>query len=152
MISNAFKSAYMQKENAFNAFGRDVGEATKNAFTVVAGAAGALGAFGDGAVASATKHNLAGKIGGIGGNIMLAYLDEKKDVSSNKAIQDLSKLSDEELDARFEKIASGTEAGSLEEKVVDTVWNKIEKERSRRMEEKVLKDLLRKENNNGTNN
>ena len=151
MISNAFKSAYMSEQNAINQVGTNVTNAMKGAGTLIAGIAGFTGALGDGAVAIAAKHNLAGQIGGIGGNIMLATMDEKKAVAQSQQIQNLAKLSEDELNARFEPIAKGVEANSLEEQVVDTVWNKIQKERAKNLEKNILNKLEGRINNDFNN-
>lgn len=141
MISNAFKSAYLEQQSQENQFGKTVGEATKGAITLVGGILGAVGALGKGAAATAAQHGLAGKIGGIGGNIMLAMMQEKKDNAVNSQVQNLAKLSEDELNARFEPIAKGVEANSLEEQVVDTVWNKIQKERAKNLEKNLVNKL-----------
>lgn len=141
MISNAFKSAYMNEQSAINQVGTNVTNAIKGAGTLIAGIAGFTGALGDGAVAAAAKHNLAGQIGGIGGNIMLATIDEKKAVAQSQQIQNLAKLSEDELDARFEPIAKAVDPNSLEEQVVDTVWNKIQKERAKNLEKNLVNKL-----------
>lgn len=141
MISNAFKSAYLEQQSQQNQFGNTVGEATKGAITLVGGILGAVGALGKGAAATAAQHGLAGKIGGVGGNIMLAMMQEKKDNAVNSQVQNLAKLSEDELNARFEPIAKGVEANSLEEQVVDTVWNKIQKERAKNLEKKLVNKL-----------
>lgn len=151
MISNAFKSAYMSEQSAINQVGTNVTNAMKGAGTLIAGIAGFTGALGDGAVATAAKHNLAGQIGGIGGNIMLATMDEKKAVAQSQQIQNLAKLSEEELDARFKPIVEGTDPNSLEEQVVDTVWNKIQKERAKNLEKNILNKLEGRINNDSDN-
>ena len=151
MISNAFKSAYMNEQSAINETGNNVANAVKGAGTLIAGIAAFTGALGDGTVATAAKHNLAGKIGGIGGNIMLASIDEKRAVAQSQQIQNLAKLSEEELDARFEPIAKGVEPNSLEERVVDTVWNKIQKERAKNLENNILNKLEGRMNNDSDN-
>lgn len=141
MISNAFKNAYMSEQSAINQVGANVTNAMKGAGTLIAGIAGFTGTLGDSAVATAAKHNLAGQVGGIGGNIMLATMDEKKAASQSQQIQNFAKLSEEELDARFEPIAKGVDPNSLEEQVVDTVWNKIQKERAKNLEKNLLNKL-----------
>ena len=151
MISNAFKNAYMNEQSAINQTGDTVANAVKGAGTLIAGIAAFTGALGDGTVATAAKHNLAGKIGGIGGNIMLASIDEKRAVAQSQQIQNLAKLSEEELDARFEPIAKGATPNSLEEQVVDTVWNKVQKERSKNLENNILNKLEGRMNNDSDN-
>ena len=151
MISNAFKSAYLEQQSQQNQFGNTVGEATKGAITLVGGILGAVGALGKGAAATAAQHGLAGKIGGIGGNIMLAMMQEKKDNAVNSQVQNLAKLSEDELNARFDPIAKGVEANSLEEQVVDTVWNKIQKERAKNLEKNILNKLEGRINNDSDN-
>ena len=99
MISNAFKSAYINEQSAINETGNNVANAVKGAGTLIAGIAAFTGALGDGTVATAAKHNLAGKIGGIGGNIMLASIDEKRAVAQSQQIQNLAKLSEDKNNA-----------------------------------------------------
>lgn len=82
MLSNAFKGAYTnqvtQKTQGVSAMSQGV----KDVATVAAGAAGFLGALGTGAIAKGAQHALAGRIGGVGGNIMLASIQAKKDTTS----------------------------------------------------------------------
>lgn len=77
MVSSAFKGAVQnevsQKTQGINTITGGV----KDAATAVLGALGFSGALGSGAVSGAAKHSLANRVGGIGGNIMLASMDEK---------------------------------------------------------------------------
>ena len=79
MIQNAFTNAYTSRVQAQNQTINTVTGGIKDAAVLAAGIAGFSGALGDGAVAKGAKHALAGRVGGVGGNIMLATMQEKKD-------------------------------------------------------------------------
>lgn len=94
MISNAFKSAYTSEVSAQNKGIDTITSGIKDAAILAAGITGFAGGFGSSklgkAVASGAEHALAGRVGGIGGNIMLATLKQKKE--SAQAQQDKNKL------------------------------------------------------------
>lgn len=84
MISNAFKGAYQDEVSQRNQGINTIASGVKDLGTAVLGALGFTGALGSGALASATKHTLANRVGGIGGNVMLATMKEKKDSSQQQ--------------------------------------------------------------------
>ena len=55
--------------------------------TMALAALGFSGALGEGTVAKAAQHYAAGRIGGIGGNIMLATMNQKKETAKEKQKQ-----------------------------------------------------------------
>lgn len=77
MISNAFKGAYQNEVTQRNQGINTITSGVKDLGTTVLGALGFSGALGTGATSDVFKHALANKIGGIGGNLMLASMDEK---------------------------------------------------------------------------
>lgn len=77
MISNAFKGAYTNEVAQRNQGIQNISSGVKDVATVVAGALGFSGALGTGALAQGAEHALANRVGGVGGNIMLASLKEK---------------------------------------------------------------------------
>ena len=79
MIQHAFTGAYTSKVSAKNEGLNTISGGLKDAATLAVGALGFAGALGDGAIAQGAKHALAGRVGGVGGNIMLATLQQKKD-------------------------------------------------------------------------
>ena len=84
MIQNAFKSAYTGQVGAqMQTINTGIG-AVKDAVTVAAGVLGFSGALGQGVVAKGAEHALAGRVGGIGGNIMLMSLQQKKETAQAK--------------------------------------------------------------------
>ena len=116
MISNAFKSAYQNEVAQQNQGINTITSGIKDTGTLLAGVLGFSGALGDGMAAKAAKHTLAGRIGGVGGNIMLASLDEKANTLTNKQMnQVMSGISDnpinnlakKELMTVFEKMRGG---------------------------------------------
>lgn len=78
MIQHAFSSAYTNQVAQQNQVVNTAWSGAKDAATLIAGGLGFSGALGEGVVAQGAKHSLAGRVGGIGGNIMLATMEEKK--------------------------------------------------------------------------
>ena len=96
-ISSAFKSAYTNEVNQQNQGLNTITSGVKDLATVVAGAVGFSGGLGNGIVSQASKHALAGRVGGIGGNIMLMALQEKKDTAkANKEAEQVFSREDVE--------------------------------------------------------
>lgn len=83
MISSAFKGAYQNEVSQQNQGISTITEGVKDTALLVAGTVGFTGGFGTSKLGSTaskgTQHALAGRVGGVGGNIMLASLQEKKD-------------------------------------------------------------------------
>ena len=79
MIQHAFTSAYTGQISAQNQGINTITSGVKDAATLALGAAGFAGGLGSGVAAKAAKFNLAGRVGGIGGAIMLSTLKEKTD-------------------------------------------------------------------------
>lgn len=95
MIQNAFTSAYTNRISAQSRVGSTISSGIKDAATLAMGVAGFSGALGTGAVAKGSEHLLAGRVGGIGGNIMLATIQEKEEtVKAREKLQEqnISKL------------------------------------------------------------
>ena len=87
MIQHAFSSAYTNQIAQQNQIVNTAWSGIKDAATLIAGGLGFSGALGEGVVAQGAKHALAGRVGGIGGNIMLASLEEKKKTQKANAIK-----------------------------------------------------------------
>ena len=83
-ISNAFKGAYLNQINQQNAGISTITQGVKDLAVTAAGIAGFSGALGSGALAQGAMHAFAGKVGGIGGNIMLSTLMEKEDIANGQ--------------------------------------------------------------------
>ena len=87
MIQHAFSSAYTNQIAQQNQVVNTAWSGVKDAATLIAGGLGFSGALGEGVVSQGAKHALAGRVGGIGGNIMLASLEEKKKTQKANAIK-----------------------------------------------------------------
>ena len=85
MIQSAFTNAYTRQIGAQNQGIGTITQGAKDVGTLAMGIAGFAGGLGEGAAAEAAKHTLAGRVGGIGGNIMLATIEEKR--GTNEASQ-----------------------------------------------------------------
>lgn len=85
MISSAFKSAYTNEVAQKNQGIGNITKGVKTTAVAVAGALGFSGALGSGAAAQGAKHALANRVGGIGGNIMLASMKQKTDTAQANA-------------------------------------------------------------------
>ena len=132
MISSAFKSAYTQKESARNRGLGNISEGIKTAGTLGLGVAGFTGALGDGALAKASKFAMAGKVGGVGGAIMMATMQEKTDsakaqkmfteqevqdtIASNLGDNPINNAAKKQLSTVFEKLTQAKESGIINTK------------------------------------
>lgn len=83
MISNAFKGAYQNEVSQQTQGINTISKGVKDAGVAIAGALGFTGALGSGTFADVAKHALANRVGGIGGNLMLATMEEKKETTQN---------------------------------------------------------------------
>ena len=92
MVSNAFRSAAMEETNQQTKFANNISSGIKDIATAIAGVAGFAGLKSGNLLASAAAHTFAGRVGGIGGNIMLANLQERKQMAvQQKQRQDVLK-------------------------------------------------------------
>lgn len=80
-ISNAFKSAYTNEVAQQNQTINTITQGVKSAAVLAAGIVGFTGGLGEGTIAKGAQHALAGRVGGIGGNIMLAALNQKAETA-----------------------------------------------------------------------
>lgn len=143
MISNAFKGAYTNAVAQQNQGIGNISQGVKDAATAVLGSLGFVpGAYGTSEggqlMSMASKHALAGRVGGIGGNLMLATLEEKKaDAELN---QILANASESSLGEAFDKVVKGAKTAQ-EFEAATTVYEKITKMRQKELENKMLKDV-----------
>ena len=79
MIQHAFTGAYTSEISSKNQGINTLASSAKDVGVLALGAMGFSGDLGTGAIAQGAKHALAGRVGGIGGNIMLATMKQKKD-------------------------------------------------------------------------
>ena len=77
MISSAFKSAAQNVASQQTQFANNISKGVGDAATVAAAVAGFPGLAKGSAISSAMVHTFAGRVGGVGGNIMLANLQER---------------------------------------------------------------------------
>ena len=77
MISSAFKSAYQNEFNQQSQMLNTINTGIKDLGTAIVGMLGFNGTLGSGTMAKAAKLGLANKIGGVGGALMVATMDEK---------------------------------------------------------------------------
>lgn len=89
-ISNAFKGAYVNQISQQNQGISTITQGVKDVATTAMGIAGFTGALGGGALAQGAMHSFAGRVGGVGGNIMLSTLMEKENtVKGQKETENL---------------------------------------------------------------
>ena len=100
MIQHSFTGAYTNRVSQQNQFASNVWRGAKDVATVATGVAGFTGALGEGIVAQAAEYNLASRIGGIGGAIMLSSLKEKEDAAKAREEQK-QVLSAEDIQAQL---------------------------------------------------
>lgn len=147
MISNAFKSAYTNKVGGELQNVSNITSGIKSAATLGLGAAGFSGALGTGLVAKTAKYALAGKVGGIGGAIMLATMEEKKQsaqdqkdieamfskedvvktIQSNLGDNPINNAAKKRLSTAFEKLTEAKEKGIINKKgMIETNMGEID--------------------------
>lgn len=83
MISSAFKGAVQSEVQSQTQGINTISSGIQDASTAILGALGFTGALGSGDMAKVAKHTLANRVGGIGGNLMLATMEEKKETTQN---------------------------------------------------------------------
>lgn len=92
MIQSAFKSAQQQELAAKTQTINTITTGVKDLATLALGITGFAGGFGSSAlgqsIAKGAEHALAGRVGGVGGNIMLATLQQKKESAQAKQEND----------------------------------------------------------------
>lgn len=131
MIQHAFTSAYTNQVSAQNQGINTITGGIKDAATLIGGVTAAVGGMGSGAVAQGFKHALAGRVGGVGGNIMLATLQQKKETAQQQTFTReeigktiASQLGDnpinrpaiKQLNTVFDTLIQAKESGMINEK------------------------------------
>ena len=131
-ISNAFKSAYTNQVAQQNQGINTITSGVKDLATAVIGVAGFAGALGSGAAATAAKHTLAGRIGGVGGNIMLSTLQEKKDTANAKQ-QNAQLFSVEDITNTISSQLGGNPINNNAVKQLSTVFETLQAAKSQKL-------------------
>lgn len=135
MISSAFKSAALEetrgKQNV-------VGTATAGVKDLATGIVGALGFAGVGgaAISTAAQHALAGRVGGIGGNLMLASMEEKIADAKEYDLMKQGSFTKEEVSSTIKSQLGDNPINRAAIKQLDTVFNTLQ----RAKEENIIKD------------
>lgn len=125
-ISNAFKSAYTNQVAQQNQGINTITSGVKDLATAAIGAAGFAGALGSGAAATAAKHTLAGRIGGVGGNIMLSTMQEKTQTA--KANEERGKLfTSDEVSKTISSTLGGNPINNSAIKQLSTVFETLQR-------------------------
>lgn len=149
MISSAFKSAAQNAANQQTQFANNISGGVRDTITGIAGIAG-LSTLGTGsAISSAMAHTFAGRVGGIGGNIMLANLQERTDliktqkqqasslaeglnlasglVSQTLGDNPINRSANKQLSTVFEKLGASINQGTVDKQgMIDTSLGKVD--------------------------
>lgn len=133
MIQHAFTSAYENQIRTQNQGINTITSGIKDAAVLAAGIAGFSGALGQGALAKGAEHALAGRVGGIGGNIMLATIQEKKATAKVKESQD-NLFSTEDVSKTINSQLGDNPINRAAKKSLNTVFETLVKAK----EEKIL--------------
>lgn len=131
-ISSAFKSAYANEVNQQNQGINTITSGVKDLATVIAAAVGFSGGLGNGIVSQASKHALAGRVGGIGGNIMLMALQEKKGTASVKQ-QNAQLFSAEDITNTISSQLGGNPINNNALKQLSTVFETLQAAKSQKL-------------------
>lgn len=135
MISSAFKSAALEETRAKQ---NVVGTATAGVKDLATGIVGALGFAGVGgdAFSTAAQHALAGRVGGIGGNLMLASMEEKIADAKEYDLMRQGSFTREEVGSTIKSQLGDNPINRAAIKQLDTVFNTLQ----RAKEENIIKD------------
>ena len=136
MISSAFKSAYQNEFNQQSQVLNTINTGIKDLGTAMVGMLGFNGTLGSGTMAKAAKLGLANKIGGIGGALMVATMDEKTQPQESPLLS----ASDQEVQGAFDKMAAGAKTTADFESLT-TVWEQISKARQKKREQDMLSQV-----------
>lgn len=136
MISSAFKSAYQNEFNQQSQMLNTINTGIKDLGTAMVGMLGFNGTLGSGTMAKAAKLGLANKIGGIGGALMVATMDEKTQPQESPLLS----ASDKEVQGAFDKMAAGAKTTADFESLT-TVWEQISKARQKKREQDMLSQV-----------
>lgn len=134
----AFKEAYINEVNQQNQGISNITQGVKSAVTLALGMTGFSGGLGDGIVAEGAKHALAGRIGGIGGNVMLAAMQQKTESNSRRSIYDI-----EDTEAVNKAFDASVAENPSNIKAYETVWNKLTKAREQRRVSNAEQDIIK---------
>lgn len=126
MIQHAFTSAYTNSVSQRNQGISNITAGVKDLATVALGAAGFAGGLGNGAVANAAKHALANRVGGIGGNIMLSTMQEKK-AAADTSQNNKQLFNREEIQNTITSQLSGNPINNAAVKQLSTVFETLER-------------------------
>ena len=149
MISSAFKSAAQNVASQQTQFANNISKGIGDAATVAAAVAG-FSTLGTGSVlSSAMAHTFAGRVGGVGGNIMLANLQERTDlikaqkqqssslaeglnlasglVSQTLGDNPINRSASKQLSTVFEKLSVAVNQGTVDKQgMIDTSLGKVD--------------------------
>ena len=130
MIQHSFTGAYQSEVNARNQGINTITGGIKDAATLALGITGFAGGFGSSelgkTVAKGAEHTLAGRVGGVGGNIMLATLQQKKE--SSNAREDTKQLfSAEEVGQTIQSQLGDNPINRSAKKSLSTVFETLTK-------------------------
>lgn len=149
MISSAFRSAVQNEAGQQTQFANNISSGIKDTATLAAGIAGLSTLGTGGTLSSAMAHTFAGRVGGIGGNIMLANLQERKDlikaqkqqavsiaeglvlasglVSQTLGNNPINRNASKQLSTVFEKLSTSVNQGIVDKKgMIDTSIGKVD--------------------------
>jgi len=133
MIQHAFTGAYTNEVSARNQGINTITSGAKDLATTALGIAGFSGVLGTGPAAAASKYALAGRIGGVGGAIMLATMQEKA-MSAEKKEQTKQLFTSEEVGETIKSQLGDNPINRAALKSLNTVFDTL----AQAKEEKIL--------------
>ena len=142
MISNAFKGAYTERVGAENKVAGNIQAGIRDAASIATIAAlGFTGAISDEAILKGVSRMGASRLGGIGGNAVMAALGEKKDTAQvRKDDTRLLNADEEELDKIFTELSNQSTSEEMDT-AIDTVWQKLNQGNKKKLNDKIKLNL-----------
>ena len=142
MISNAFKGAYTERVQAENKVAGNIQRGIRDAASIATIAAlGFTGAISDEAILKGVSRMGASRLGGIGGNAVMAALGEKKETAQvRKDDTRLLNADEEELDKIFTELSNQSTSEEMDT-AIDTVWEKLNQGNKKKLNDKIKLNL-----------
>lgn len=125
MLSNAFRGTVKEESAQRNQVINTATTGIKDLATGVAGVLGFANVFQSAKVDAALEHAFASRVGGIGGNIMLASLQEKKE--STQANEENKLFSAEEVGATIKSTLGDNPINRSATKQLSTVFETLQR-------------------------
>lgn len=127
MVSSTFRGTVTQREAARNQTVSTVSRGVQDASIAAIGVMAYSGALGAGTASQMAKHALANRVGGIGGNIMVSSIEEKRGTAIQAQEREALLFSPEEFERITTKTLEGNRINASALKQMGTVFEVLKR-------------------------